>query len=112
MRTLLSLLLTLTVAVLVAAAQGSRISPGSRPIDQAERRLDMDNRMPAPPPPVIRPRLDPAKVRSEADEIARLAQSLPVQVNQTEHGVLPKDLGHNLKRIEKLTKQLRRELNL
>lgn len=107
MRTLVSLLVVLGVAVLLAAAQDGR----ERPIDRVARGMNTDAFAPAPPP-VSRPRVDSARIRSEADEIARLAKSVPAQVSQTEHGVLPKDLSQNLKQIEKLAKRLRRELNL
>lgn len=115
MRTLFSLFVILATAALLASAQSGNppmSRAGNHPAAQAARQLDMDSTMPPPPVLIIRPRVDPAKVKSEADEIARLAQSVPAQITQAAHGVLPKDLGPNLKQIEKLTKQLRRELNL
>ncbi len=61
----------------------------------------------------MRPRsaIDSVKLRHEANELAALAQSVPSEVDQTTKGVLPKDLGDKLKRIEKLAKQLRDQLN-
>lgn len=53
---------------------------------------------------------DLAKAKSEADELASLAQKLPTQVNQLSNNVLPKELVGELKRIEKLAKQLRKEV--
>ncbi len=50
---------------------------------------------------------DLAKLRSDADELAMLAQSIPVDVDQTTRGILPKDLDQRLKKIQKLAKQLR-----
>jgi hypothetical protein len=55
-------------------------------------------------------KLDPAKLHDEAAELARLAQSLPLDVDQATQGKLAKDLPDKLKRIEKLSKKLRGEL--
>jgi len=41
-----------------------------------------------------------------------LAESVLSEVDQTTKGLLPKDLSEKLKRIEKLAKQLRRQLSL
>lgn len=81
-----------------------------RQIDRAYRMMDARGN-PYFPPPVTRKRVDAAAVKAEADELANLAQTIPAQIGQVEHGMLPKDLAKNLKRIEKLTKHLRRELN-
>ena len=108
MRTLVSLVLVLGAAALLAAAQDGR----ERPMDRVVREMNADGFAGTPPPAVIRSRVDSAKVKSEAEEMARLAQSVTAQITQAEGGVLPKDLGRNLKQIEKLTKHLRHELNL
>ena len=55
-------------------------------------------------------KLDPAKLHEEADELAKLAQSVPQDVGQIVQGKLPKDIIDKLKRIEKLSKHLRGEL--
>lgn len=55
-------------------------------------------------------RIDPARVRNRADELAKLASGIPSDIDQVGKGLLPKDLNDKLKRIEKLSKQLRREL--
>ena len=52
-----------------------------------------------------------AQLRRDAQELARLAQLIPAEIHQVETGVLPKDLDGQLKRIEKLSKQLRREIS-
>ena len=67
-------------------------------------------------PPVFQPnparrRADPARMKQEAEELAKLAQQVPSQVDGANAGRLPKDLSEQLKRIEKLSKNLRHELS-
>jgi hypothetical protein len=50
------------------------------------------------------------QVNSETQELRRLADGLPAQIDQVAKGQLPKDLADNLKRIEKLAKHLRTEI--
>jgi ABC-type transporter Mla subunit MlaD len=50
------------------------------------------------------------QVNSETQELRRLADGLPAQIDQVTKGQLPKDLSDNLKRIEKLAKQLRSQI--
>ena len=50
------------------------------------------------------------QVNSETQELRRLADGLPAQMDQVTKGQLPKDLGDNLKRIEKLAKHLHGEI--
>lgn len=91
---------------LPAWAQGHPVPPGIRQADQADARSQRD----IPPPLNQHPTLDFAKLRRDADELAALAQSIPPQVDQTTKGILPKDLGEKLKRIEKLAKELRSQI--
>ena len=63
--------------------------------------------LPAAPQPQ---KLDPTKLHTEAEELSKLAQSVPSDVDQLAQGKLPKDMSEELKRIEKLSKQLRNEL--
>jgi hypothetical protein len=87
--------------------------PQSHPVPPGVREADkLPN--PADVPPQIKPQrrpADPAQVKRDADELARLAQSIPAQVEQVTRGQLPKDLTEQLKRIEKLSRQLRREVS-
>ena len=48
-----------------------------------------------------------AQLRQDSEELARLAGSIPAQVEQVTQGKLPKDFPENLKRIDKLVKRLR-----
>jgi hypothetical protein len=54
---------------------------------------------------------DPAVLEQEAEELAKLSAALPSQIDQVSQGKIPKDLGDELKRIEKLAKHLRAEIS-
>ncbi len=77
--------------------------PGKREIAKYPLVLD-------PPSPPSKRTVDPVKLRAEANELADLAHSVPADVDQVSQGKLPKDFTDKLKRIEKLSKQLRGEL--
>jgi hypothetical protein len=55
-------------------------------------------------------RIDPLQLQREARELSDLAKSLPADMNQVNHGLLPKDTIEKLKRIEKLSKHMKSEL--
>jgi hypothetical protein len=84
---------------------GHPIPPGVREADKLPNPADV-------PPQVTAKRrpADPAQLERDAKELASLAQLIPSQVQQVENGRLPKDLDGQLKRIEKLSRQLRREI--
>lgn len=106
--TLLTLLFALAYTASTAPAQTARpIPPGIRQAEQSDAQREKD----IPPPMSPRRTVDLAQLKRDADELAALAQSVPAQVDQTSTGVLPKDLADKLKRIEKLAKHLRGELN-
>ena len=71
-----------------------------------------DDRNPNPDRPLAVQKPDPIQIKRDADELAQLAATIPTDVDQTNQGVLPKDLRDKLKRIEKLAKHLRGELDL
>ena len=54
---------------------------------------------------------DLARMKKQADELAKLAQSISPDIDKVGKGQLPKDLMVRLKRIDKLSKQLRREVS-
>jgi hypothetical protein len=51
-------------------------------------------------------------VKRHADELAKLTSEFPSAVERVNKGVLSDDLNDRLKQIEKLPKQLRRQLFL
>lgn len=79
------------------------------PLQQSNPPLPIDQ-----PPTVVhgnrRQAFNPGQARKQADELAKLAQSVPPEVDKLAQGQLPKDLVARLKRIEKLSKALRREV--
>lgn len=82
------------------------VPPGVREGEQT-----INNQQTEPPAAPRQPRVDPEKLRSEASELRDLADALPTAVDQVSKGVMPKDLAENLKKIEKLAKHLRSEVN-
>jgi hypothetical protein len=63
-----------------------------------------------PPPIHQQASLDFAKVKSDADELLILCQSIHSGIDSVGKGMLPKDLIDKLKQMEKLSKRLRNEL--
>jgi hypothetical protein len=76
---------------------------------QEERRLPIDQPEVVTPPSAHR-HADGTQLLREAKELAKLADEVPPLVEQANKGVLSKDLNDRLKRIEKLSKQLHRDL--
>jgi hypothetical protein len=90
----------------MSAQVGAIFRPGSRDAQKAESQPKV--------PPQYNPlpkAADPAKLQREADELTKLAASIPDDVDRASKGVLATDLNARLKRIEKLAKQLRREIS-
>jgi len=67
------------------------------------------------PPTVVRGEhravLNAAKVKQEADQLAKLVQTIPADVDKVTKGQIAQDLPARLKQIEKLSKDLRREIS-
>lgn len=101
----ISLSFVLLAASLLLAQ--TRIPPGVRQADQAEAQTEKN----VPPPMAQRAHLDLAKLGQEADELARIAQTIPPDVASIQKGKLPKDMIEKLKQIEKLSKRLRSQIN-
>lgn len=54
---------------------------------------------------------DLPKLKREAEELAQLSAGIPPRIDFVAKGQLPKDLADQLKRIEKLAKQMRSEIS-
>ena len=94
---------------LSAAAQGTsrQIPPGQV---QAGRTINDQSTSVEPPMEMRSKRIDVQAVKQEADELRKLADALPAQIDQVAGNQLPKDLADNLKKIERLAKHLRSEV--
>jgi hypothetical protein len=104
--TVASLLLLLVTGVCSSSSQ--------RPIPRGIRDGDkaVQNGEEVEPPVENRTRkLDANALKAEAAQLQMLANSLPPQVDQVTKGMIPKDIADNLKKIEKLAKHLRSEIN-
>jgi hypothetical protein len=105
MKRLARILPSVLCAVCLAQAQ-TPIPPGIRQADQTEVQTQKNI-----PPPITQPaHFDLAKLSQNADDLARLAQTIPLDVASIQKGLLPKDMIDKLKQIEKLSKQLRKQL--
>lgn len=81
--------------------------PGLQQADQSEAQTQAN----IPPPTTAhQKRIDAVKLQSEADDLARIAQTIPADVSSIRRGQLPKDFLEKLKEIEKLSKHLRAEI--
>jgi len=100
------ILLFVLFGVPAALAQSRSRPPGLEQADQAQQQAEKS----LPPPGSPQTRLDLARVRQDADELARIAQTIPLDVASIQKGLLPQDMVEKLKRIEKLAKQLRGKL--
>lgn len=96
-------LLFCTLVCLGPQATQVRESAGKQEVEKHQLVLE-------PPAHPQAQRLDPAKLREEADELAKLAQLVPQDMGQITQGKMPKDALDRLKRIEKISKHLRSEL--
>ena len=63
-------------------------------------------------PPMAAPKkkLNVEQVKQEADELKKLADGVPAQIELVTKNQYPKDLNDNLKRIERLAKHLHSEV--
>jgi hypothetical protein len=74
--------------------------------------LDQEKQSQAPEQhPSTARRTDLEQAQREADELARMAGTVPADVTKVREGMLPKDAIEKLKQIEKLSKHLRAQLN-
>lgn len=104
-----------SAALLLALIQLPGGTPPWTPNPTAQPRAPQVERRPGDEPPQpgqqgSRSKIDTAQIRRDADQLAKLAAEVPPAVEQANQGVLSKDLNDRLKRIEKLSKQLRREI--
>jgi hypothetical protein len=108
MKLLACALLAFLFSLNATLAQERQVPPGIRQADQAENKTQQN----IPPAQPRQPsKLDMEKLRRDADELSRIAQTIPPDVSSLQKGLLPKDMIERLKQIEKLSKELRKRLN-
>jgi hypothetical protein len=100
-----TLLFAFVLSASVAFAQHNGPT-GQRQADRAEDQFEKS----VPPPIHQQASVDFAKLKSDADELVILSESIHSGIGDVEKGMLPKDLTEKLKQVEKLSKRLRNEL--
>lgn len=104
---LLAVAPTLFVPERASSQTGTPIPPGHTAANKATRNAE-NVEPPAPPVQTV----TAAKVVQQADQLLSLAQQVRADAERATQGVLAKDLNSKLKRIEKLSKELRTDLTL
>jgi hypothetical protein len=90
-----------------SVTQQSRTHPRPPGLTEGQEQI---NRPLEPPLEMHNRKLNVEQVKQEADELKKLADGVPAQIEQVTKNQYPKDLNENLKRIEKLAKHLRSEV--
>ncbi len=106
MKHLTHILLLVLLVASSARAQTKPRPPGLEQAAQAEQQADKS----LPPPTIQRTHVDFTKLRQDADDLARIAQTIPNDMASLQKGMVPKDLVEKLKQIEKLSKRLRGQI--
>ena len=101
------ILLFVLVAGCSARSQTRPRPPGLEQAAQAEQQADKS----LPPPMTQRTHVDFTRLRQDADDLARIAQTIPNDAASIQKGMLPKDMVEKLKQIEKLSKRLRGQIS-
>jgi len=91
-----------SLTALSVSQEPRRVPQGIREADKAAIASERN----IPPPQVTAPR-NHQHLEQDADELARLAGSIPADIEKVHRGLLPVDLKEKLKQIEKLSKRLR-----
>jgi hypothetical protein len=100
-----TLLFVLLIFTSLTWAQRNGLT-GQHQADRAEDQFEKS----VPPPAHQQSSVDFAKLKSDADQLIVLSQSIHSGVDDVQKGMLPKDLIEKLKQVEKLSKRLRSEL--
>ncbi len=103
---LVSVFVFLAIVSVSNAQRGLPLHPG---VSNTNRLRDPANIPPQNRP--IRKSSDPEVMRTRAQVLQKLADSIPPDIDQAIGGKLAKDLPARLKQIEKLSKQLRQQLS-
>jgi hypothetical protein len=110
MKTPVFCLLTLLLVVFVPASAQKQSSFPPVPPPAMESALAIP-RFPVHVNELPKPKVDTVQLQRDARELLDLSQSLQPDIEKVNQGLLPKEAIAKLKRIEKLSKRLRGELN-
>jgi len=103
----ISTLLFVCFMVLQSPAQSPRpVPPGLRHAQELQAQNEHES-----PSATSRHAPSITELKTQADQLAELAASIPISVQNAGKGLLEKDLLQKLKQIEKLSKHLRNELD-
>ena len=102
----------LSVAALLFFASSMAPQTPGRGFPTPPPSLDQEKQAPTPGQhsPTAARHTDLEQAQREADNLARVAQTIPADMVKIREGMLPKDVIEKLKQIEKLSKHLRSEL--
>jgi hypothetical protein len=101
---------TIVIALAVTGTLQAQTHPRPPGLEQAQQ-AEVQAEASIPPATAShQKRIDGVKLQSEADNLARIAQTIPADVSSIQQGQLPKDFLEKLKAIEKLSKHLRSEI--
>lgn len=104
MKFTLTVLALVLFSCLLSLAQSAVLPPTMRHAQELQTQNETSFSRRTPP--------SPESLRAAAHELARLAQSIPVDIQKANRGLLSKDLAQRLKQIEKLSKRLRSIVSL
>jgi len=96
----------LLISAAPTSAQARPRAPGVRQADQAAAQAERN----IPPPITPHATIDLAELEQQADELSRIAQTIPLDIEGVKKGMFPKDVIQRLRQIERLARHLRREL--
>ena len=106
MKTTLFVFCVVLLLGVICFGQSSRpVPPGMRHAQELEEQNESVSPLP------IHRSVDPVALQNQANQLADLAASMPKAVQNANKGLLEKDLVQRLKRIEKLAKQLRSQID-
>lgn len=101
-------LLLVFLSAFFAVILGQSVPPGAPTPDPAYVPLVLVPNMPIQGSP--RPHIDPLELRREAGQVLELSKSIQSDFDSVSRGLLPKDTIEKLKKIEKMSKHLRSEI--
>jgi hypothetical protein len=107
--------LTAMLVFLTSSSMSSMLSSGEIDAPQTHQPTKQGNvphiqSQEAAPSPQAKARTDPDQLRREGLELLELSQSLQPDIDSVNRGLHPKDVVDKLKRIQKLAKHMRGEI--